>query len=154
VPSLLDEAGELFTPAQIPELLARARLDEVEHEFRAQVDAGLTSSHLDWHCLADGGREDILDLTVALGEYVLDVVVVIRRPFVIGEHRDAAPYAPDALGAPRWPRPLTHLGGHVTGSAPTHSSLRLRPRTLSPTGPGLGGGAPISNDGSQRLEPI
>ncbi|MCU1665740.1 MAG: hypothetical protein JWR58_5805 [Pseudonocardia sp.] len=72
VPSLLDETGELFTPAQVPELLAHARLDEVELEFRAQinavVDTGLTPTHLDWHCLADGGREDILDLTVELAE--------------------------------------------------------------------------------------
>ncbi len=80
VPSLLDEAGELFTPAQVPELLARARLDEVELEFRAQVEAvvdtGLTPTHLDWHCLADGGRDDIFDLTVALaGEYGLAVRV-------------------------------------------------------------------------------
>jgi len=72
VPSLLAETGELFTPAQVPELLAQARLDEVELEFRAQVDAvvdaGLTPTHLDWHCLADGGRDDILDLTVALAD--------------------------------------------------------------------------------------
>jgi predicted glycoside hydrolase/deacetylase ChbG (UPF0249 family) len=44
----------------------------VEPEFRAQinavVDTGLTPTHLDWHCLADGGREDILDLTVELAE--------------------------------------------------------------------------------------
>ncbi len=70
VPSLLDQAGELFTPAQVPRLLARARLDEVEREFRAQIDAvagaGLTPAHLDWHCLADGGREDIFAMTVAL----------------------------------------------------------------------------------------
>jgi predicted glycoside hydrolase/deacetylase ChbG (UPF0249 family) len=42
----------------------------VELELRAQieavVDAGLAPTHLDWHCLADGGRDDILDLTVAL----------------------------------------------------------------------------------------
>ena len=70
VPSLLDEAGELFTNDRIPELLARARLDEVEREFRAQIGAvlaaGLAPSHLDWHCLGDGGREDILDLTMSL----------------------------------------------------------------------------------------
>ena len=70
VPSLLDQAGELFTPAEIPRLLARARRDEVEREFRAQIDAvasaGLTPTHLDWHCLADGGRRDIFDLTLAL----------------------------------------------------------------------------------------
>jgi predicted glycoside hydrolase/deacetylase ChbG (UPF0249 family) len=80
VPSLLDEMGQLFIPARIPELLARARLDEVELEFRAQIGAvagaGLTPTHLDWHCLADGGRDDILDLTVALaGDYGLAVRV-------------------------------------------------------------------------------
>jgi hypothetical protein len=78
VPSLLDEAGELFTPDHVPALLAQARLDEVEREFRAQVDAvtgaGLTPTHLDWHCLADGGRDDIFDVTVALAaEYGLAV---------------------------------------------------------------------------------
>jgi chitin disaccharide deacetylase len=70
VPSLLDQAGALFSPADIPRLLARARLEEVELEFRAQIDAvasaGLTPTHLDWHCLADGGRRDIFDLTWAL----------------------------------------------------------------------------------------
>ena len=72
VSSLLDERGELYTPAQVPDLLAQARLDEVELEFRAQIDAvadaGLTPTHLDWHCLADGGRADIFDLTVSLAE--------------------------------------------------------------------------------------
>ncbi len=32
------------------------------------VDAGLAPTHLDWHCLADGGRADILDLGVALAK--------------------------------------------------------------------------------------
>ncbi|MER6562673.1 polysaccharide deacetylase family protein [Streptomyces sp. NPDC001027] len=82
VRSLLDDAGELFipTPAGRSELLARARLDEVEVEFRAQInavaDAGLSPTHLDFHCLADGGRDDILGLTVALAaEYGLAVRV-------------------------------------------------------------------------------
>jgi hypothetical protein len=80
VPSLLNEAGELFSPAQVPELVAQARLEEVDLEFRAQLNAvsgaGLTPTHLDWHCLADGGREDIFNLTVALaGEYGLAVRV-------------------------------------------------------------------------------
>jgi chitin disaccharide deacetylase len=44
--------------------------------LRAQIDAvvevGLAPRHLDWHCLADGGRADILDLTMALAhEYGL-----------------------------------------------------------------------------------
>jgi chitin disaccharide deacetylase len=80
VPSLLDGTGALFSPDKVPELLAQARLEEVELEFRAQLEvvagAGLAPTHLDWHCLPDGGRDDIFDLTVALaGEYGLAVGV-------------------------------------------------------------------------------
>ncbi|MGC0420809.1 polysaccharide deacetylase family protein [Embleya sp. AB8] len=82
VPSLLDPAGKLFapTPAGRAALLGQARLDEVELEFRAQIntvaDAGLAPTHLDFHCLADGGSDDILDLAVALAaEYGLAVRV-------------------------------------------------------------------------------
>lgn len=76
VPTLLDETGGFRPSARIPELLARARLDEIELELRAQIhaagDAGLTPTHLDWHCLADGGRADVLELTCALArEYDL-----------------------------------------------------------------------------------
>jgi predicted glycoside hydrolase/deacetylase ChbG (UPF0249 family) len=78
VPSLLDTSGELFTQGEAARLLAQASLDEVELEFRAQIDAvvgeGLAPTHLDWHCLADGGRADIFDVTVALAdEYGLAV---------------------------------------------------------------------------------
>jgi predicted glycoside hydrolase/deacetylase ChbG (UPF0249 family) len=84
VPSLLDGSGELYDSGGIPELLARARRAEVEREFRAQLDAvldaGLAPAHLDWHCLADGGREDIRDLTLALAaEYGL-AVRIWREP--------------------------------------------------------------------------
>jgi predicted glycoside hydrolase/deacetylase ChbG (UPF0249 family) len=75
VPSLLDpDTDELFvdTPAQRSSLLAAAKLIEVERELRAQIDAvvevGLAPTHLDWHCLADGGRGDLTDLTIALAQ--------------------------------------------------------------------------------------
>ena len=79
VSSLLDpDTDELYvdTPAQRTALLAAAKLTEVERELRAQinavVDVGLAPTHLDWHCLADGGRADILDLATALAnEYGL-----------------------------------------------------------------------------------
>ena len=79
VPSLLDpDTDELYvdTPAGRAALLAAAELTDVERELRAQidavVDAGLSPTHLDWHCLADGGRADILDVGLALaGEYGL-----------------------------------------------------------------------------------
>lgn len=76
VPSLIDDTGSFPGVDRIPELLERARLDEVEVELRAQIEtvlaAQLTPTHLDWHCLADGGRDDIFDLTVGLArEYGL-----------------------------------------------------------------------------------
>lgn len=84
VPSLLTERGEMFTPDQVPALVARARLDEVEREFRAQIetvlDAGLAPTHLDWHCLYDGGRGDILELTVALAREYGTAVRVAHAP--------------------------------------------------------------------------
>ena len=75
VPSLLDpDTNELYvdTPTQRTALLAEAKLTDVERELRAQIDAvvdvGLAPTHLDWHCLADGGRADILDLAMALAK--------------------------------------------------------------------------------------
>jgi chitin disaccharide deacetylase len=68
-PRCLAERWEL-TASRVPELPAQARLDDVAQEFRAQLaavcDAGLRPTHLHWHCLADGGRDDIFELTVAL----------------------------------------------------------------------------------------
>jgi predicted glycoside hydrolase/deacetylase ChbG (UPF0249 family) len=84
VPSLLDGNGRLFSPATKAQLLAQARLDEVELELRSQIEAvlasGLTPTHLDWHALADGGREDIFDLGLALAEeYRLAARVWLER---------------------------------------------------------------------------
>ena len=58
------------------DLLEQAELSEVEREFRAQIEvvlaAGLNPTHLDWHCLSNGGRSDIFELTLALArEYGL-----------------------------------------------------------------------------------
>jgi predicted glycoside hydrolase/deacetylase ChbG (UPF0249 family) len=76
VPSLLDESGVFYSNDRQAEMLAHARLDELEVEFRAQMEAmlaaGLRPTHLDWHCLYDGGRPDVFDLTVGLArEYGL-----------------------------------------------------------------------------------
>jgi predicted glycoside hydrolase/deacetylase ChbG (UPF0249 family) len=76
VPSLLDETGFFYGNDRQAELLARARPDELEAEFRAQIEAvlaaGLKPTHLDWHCLRDGGRPDVFDLTLGLAaEYGL-----------------------------------------------------------------------------------
>ena len=70
VPSLVDGEGLLHTSADVPALLGRARIEDVERELRAQLEvvarSGLTPTHLDWHVLADGGRPDVTELTTAL----------------------------------------------------------------------------------------
>lgn len=69
-PSLVDAHGCFHLERDAETLLAKARIDEVEREFRAQLDAvlraGVTATHLDFHCLADGGRDDILDVALAI----------------------------------------------------------------------------------------
>ncbi|CAA9546454.1 MAG: hypothetical protein AVDCRST_MAG73-2460 [uncultured Thermomicrobiales bacterium] len=85
VPSLLDETGSFYSNDRQAELLARAKLDEVEAEFRAQIEvvlaAGLRPTHLDWHCLRDGGRPDVFDLTLGLAtEYGLALRVFDQAP--------------------------------------------------------------------------
>lgn len=72
VPSLIDEAGYFYTFQRMPELLAQVRLDQLELEFRSQIEtvlaAGLEPTHLDWHALRIGGRADIVALMVRLAK--------------------------------------------------------------------------------------
>ena len=76
VPSLLDQSGFFFTNDRMGEFLAQADLGELELEFRMQIEAVLAAqlrpTNLDWHCLANGGRPDILEMTFGLArEYNL-----------------------------------------------------------------------------------
>src|SRR6266705_793929 len=92
VPSLIDEAGFFYSYERIPEFLAQAKLFELEVEFRAQIEAVLANSlkptHLDWHCLDDGGRADIFEITVKLAEaYGLAVRVFHRSTGVTLQQR-------------------------------------------------------------------
>src|SRR5229473_3337294 len=80
VPSLVDKTGFFYPLERIPEFLAQVKLSELEVEFRAQIEAvlaaGLSPTHLDWHCLYNGGRADIFEMTVKLAkEYGLAVRV-------------------------------------------------------------------------------
>ena len=80
VPSLIDETGYFYSLERMSDLLAVAKVDEVEIEFRAQIEmvleTGLKPTHLDWHCFYDGGRADIFDLTLGLArEYGLAIRV-------------------------------------------------------------------------------
>jgi predicted glycoside hydrolase/deacetylase ChbG (UPF0249 family) len=92
VPSLVDKTGFFYPLERIPEFLAQVKLSELEVEFRAQIEAVLAASlsptHLDWHCLDDGGRADIFELTVKLAEeYGLAVRVFNRSTGVTLQQR-------------------------------------------------------------------
>jgi predicted glycoside hydrolase/deacetylase ChbG (UPF0249 family) len=83
VASLLDWDGHFFTSSARTKLLDHAKPDEVEVELRAQIElvtaAGLAPTHLDWHALADGGREDVFELGLALAaEYGLAARVWLK----------------------------------------------------------------------------
>jgi predicted glycoside hydrolase/deacetylase ChbG (UPF0249 family) len=83
VPSLLDKGGYFYKFEQMPEFLAQVRLDELEMEFRAQIEAvlaaGLKPTHLDWHALRIGDRGDIVEVMLKLAkEYGLALRVMGR----------------------------------------------------------------------------
>jgi predicted glycoside hydrolase/deacetylase ChbG (UPF0249 family) len=86
VPSLVDETGFFFHLDHMDEFLAQAKLDELEAEFRAQIemvlDFGLKPTHLDWHCLHSGGRADIFDMTMGLAKAYGLAVRVGSQPFI------------------------------------------------------------------------
>ncbi len=82
-PSLLDKAGYFYNFEHMPEFLAQVRLDQLEMEFRAQIEvvlaAGLQPAHLDWHSLRIGSRPDIFDVMLRLArEYGLALRVAGR----------------------------------------------------------------------------
>jgi predicted glycoside hydrolase/deacetylase ChbG (UPF0249 family) len=72
VPSLLDEAGYFNNFEHMPAFLAQVSLEELELEFRAQIKAVLSAklqpTHLDWHALRIGGREDIFDVMLKMAK--------------------------------------------------------------------------------------
>ncbi len=76
VPSLLDEAGYFYDFEHMGEFMARVSLDQLEIEFRTQIEvvlaAGLRPSQLDWHSLRISKRDDIFDVMFGLArEYGL-----------------------------------------------------------------------------------
>lgn len=85
VPSLIDETGYFYSLERMQEFLAQANLDEVELEFRAQIEtvlaADLKPTHLDWHCLHNGGRADIFDLTLGLAKEYSLALRIAGKPF-------------------------------------------------------------------------
>jgi predicted glycoside hydrolase/deacetylase ChbG (UPF0249 family) len=72
VPDLVDQAGNFYSFEGFPKFLSQASLDQLELEFRAQIEAvlaaGLKPAHLDWHAVRLDGRVDIFDLMLGLAK--------------------------------------------------------------------------------------
>ena len=72
VASLIDKAGYFYNFEPMPKVLAQVQLDQLEMEFRAQIEAvlaaGLMPTHLDWHALRIGGRPDIFGVMLRLAK--------------------------------------------------------------------------------------
>ena len=95
VPSLIDETGFFYHVEHIPEFLTQAKLSELEVEFRTQIEAVLAASlkptHLDWHCLQNGGRADIFEMTVGLAKEYSLALRVHDRPVIETVQRQGLP---------------------------------------------------------------
>lgn len=83
VPSLVNSAGHFYDFDTTHALLPLMKLNELDLEFRAQIEAvlaaGLKPTHLDWHALRFGARTDIFDLMIRLAqEYGLALRVIGR----------------------------------------------------------------------------
>jgi len=83
VPSLVDEGRYFYNFDGFHDHLPQVKLDDMEVEFRAQIEmvlaAGLKPTHLDWHAIRFGSRTDIIDLMIRLAkEYGLALRVIVR----------------------------------------------------------------------------
>jgi chitin disaccharide deacetylase len=83
VATLVDKSGYFYTFEHMQEYLAQVNLNELELEFRAQIEVvlanGLKPDHLDWHSLRISGRPDIFDVMARLAkEYGLGLRVYGR----------------------------------------------------------------------------
>jgi predicted glycoside hydrolase/deacetylase ChbG (UPF0249 family) len=86
VPSLVDEAGYFYNFDRMAQFRAKAKPDELEIEFRAQIEAvlaaGLKPTHLDWHSIRFGERADIPDLMFGLAKEYGLALRVLSRPAI------------------------------------------------------------------------
>lgn len=86
IPSLVDETGHFYLFEHMDEFLAQVRLDELELEFRAQIEtvlaAKLKPTHLDWHALRIAKKPEIFEVMFKLArEYGL-ALRVRERPLI------------------------------------------------------------------------
>jgi predicted glycoside hydrolase/deacetylase ChbG (UPF0249 family) len=148
VSSLVDRAGYFFNFEAMPVLRAQAKLDELEVEFKAQIEAvlaaGLKPAHLDWHALRFGDRTDIFDLMFSLAkEYGLALRVIGRTaieklqsqgfPTIDYDFLDSYGIDPDVKPA-RYAQLLHELPSGLSEWAVHPGLANLELKTLEPDG--------------------
>jgi predicted glycoside hydrolase/deacetylase ChbG (UPF0249 family) len=86
VPNLVDQAGNFYSVEGFPKFLNQASLDQLEVEFRSQIEtvlaAGLKPAHLDWHALRLDSRVDIFDLMLRLAKEYGMAFRITGRTFI------------------------------------------------------------------------
>jgi predicted glycoside hydrolase/deacetylase ChbG (UPF0249 family) len=86
VSSLLNKDGYFHNFEQMPGFLAQVNLDELELEFRTQIEtvlaAGLKPTHLDWHSLRISNRGNIFGLMFMLAKEYGLALRVYGRPSI------------------------------------------------------------------------
>ena len=86
VPSLVDETGHFYNSERMSEFFDRVQLDELEVEFRAQIDmvlaADLQPTHLDWHSLRIHRKSEIFDVMLRLAREYGFALRVRERPLI------------------------------------------------------------------------
>lgn len=86
VPSLLDETDNFYHKSRMAEMLEKTKIEELELEYRAQIEAvlatGLKPTHLDWHVIYNGGRADAFNLTYRLAKEYRLALRVMSQPYI------------------------------------------------------------------------
>ncbi len=86
VPGLVDQAGRFHSVEGFPKFLDQDTLNQLEVEFRAQIEAvlvtGLRPAHLDWHSLRLDTRADVFDLMFRLAKEYGLALRVAGQPFI------------------------------------------------------------------------
>lgn len=95
VPSLVDETGYFHSIDRIPDFLAQVQMEELEVEFRAQIEAVLAANlqptHLDWHALRGGGGTAIVALMLRLAHDYGLAMRVAGCPWIDTVQRQGSP---------------------------------------------------------------
>jgi len=86
VPELVEPSGRFFSFDSFHKLLKQISLDQLEMEFRAQIEtvlaSGLKPAHLDWHAIRLNGQSSLFELMFRLArEYEL-AFRIFGSPFI------------------------------------------------------------------------